>query len=209
MGNITLKTKFVVLISALVVVSLFANLAWTSVNKRAQMENELREKGEVLAQQMDAVWEFMASNQDRLEQISYTEDGVYQGLHCAIVGRSIGLLFTSQSEYTTRFVNFDPRNDADEPDEFEAEALAAFTEQEGRTEYYEIAEYQGEEVFRYLAPMTIEENCLDCHGEPKGEIDVTGFPKEGWTIGMWAVPSASSCRSTYTAKASSPPSCRM
>ena len=76
MGNITLKTKFVVLISALVVVSLFANLAWTSVNKRAQMENELREKGEVLAQQMDAVWEFMASNQDRLEQISYTEDGV-------------------------------------------------------------------------------------------------------------------------------------
>lgn len=183
MGNITLKTKFVVLISALVVVSLFANLAWTSVNKRAQMENELREKGEVLAQQMDAVWEFMASNQDRLEQISYTEDGVYQGLHCAIVGRSIGLLFTSQSEYTTRFVNFDPRNDGDEPDEFEAEALAAFTEQEGRTEYYEITDYQGEEVFRYLAPMTIEENCLDCHGEPKGEIDVTGFPKEGWTIG--------------------------
>lgn len=182
MGNVTLKTKFVVLISALVVVSLFANLAWTSMNKRAQMGNELREKGEVLAQQMDAVWEFMASNQDRLEQISYTEDGVYQGLHCAIVGRSIGLLFTSQSEYTTRFVNFNPRNIADEPDDFETQALNAFID-EGRTEYYETTEYEGREVFRYSAPMRIEENCLDCHGEPKGEIDVTGFAKEGWSIG--------------------------
>ncbi|WP_102374312.1 c-type heme family protein [Raoultibacter massiliensis] len=182
MGNVTLKTKFVVLISALIAASLLANLAWTSVNKRAQMENELREKGEVLAQQMDAMWEFMASNQDRLEQISYTEDGIYQGLHCAIVGRSIGLLFTSQSEYETRFVNFDPRNAADAPDEFEAAALNAFKE-EGLAEYYEVTEYEGEEVFRYLAPMTIEENCLDCHGEPKGEIDVTGFPKEGWSIG--------------------------
>ena len=74
-GNVTLKTKFVVLIVALVAVSLFANLAWTSANKRTQMENEMREKGQVLAQQMDAVWEFMASNQSRLEQISYTEKG--------------------------------------------------------------------------------------------------------------------------------------
>ena len=68
----------------------------------------------------------MASNQDRLEQISYTDDGVSQGLHCAIAGRSIGQLFTSQSSYTTRFVNFNPRNQADEPDAFEARALDAF-----------------------------------------------------------------------------------
>ena len=68
MGNIKLKTKFAGLIIALIAVSLVANLAWTSENKRAQMENELREKGMVLTQQMDAVWEFMASNQDRLEQ---------------------------------------------------------------------------------------------------------------------------------------------
>ena len=43
--------------------------------------------------------------------------------------------------------------------------------------------YQGEEVFRYLAPMRIEKNCLDCHGEPAGEIDVTGYAKEGWRSG--------------------------
>ena len=182
MRNVKLKTKFAGLIVGLLAVSLIANIGWTSVNNRAQMENELREKGEVLAQQMDAVWEFMASNQYRLEQISYTADGVYQGLHCAIVGRSIGALFTSESTYTTRFVNFNPRNSADQPDEFESAALEAFNRGEG-TEYYDIAQYEGKEVFRYLAPMRIEENCLDCHGEPAGEIDVTGYAKEGWKIG--------------------------
>lgn len=182
LGNIRLKTKFGLLIGLLVVVSLVANIGWTSMNARAQMESELREKGQVLAQQMDAVWEFMASNQDRLEQISYTSEGVYQGLHCAIVGRSIGALFTSQSTYSTKFVNFNPRNAADEPDDFEAAALTAFNE--GSTgEYYEIATVNGEEVFRYVAPMRIEANCLECHGEPAGEIDVTGFPKEGWKLG--------------------------
>lgn len=183
MGNIKLKTKFAGLIIALIAISLAANLAWTSENKRAQMENELREKGMVLTQQMDAVWEFMASNQYRLEQISYTEDGVYQGLHCAIVGRSIGQLFTSQSSYTTRFVNFNPRNASDQPDEFEAVALDAFYADPECREFYQITEFQGEEVFRYSAPMRIEENCLDCHGEPAGEIDVTGYAKEGWKTG--------------------------
>ncbi|MDE8702447.1 DUF3365 domain-containing protein [Adlercreutzia equolifaciens] len=182
MGNIKLKTKFGVLIVLLILVSLVANIGWTSMNARAQMENELREKGQVLAQQMDAVWEFMASNQDRLEQISYTDEGVYQGLHCAIVGRSIGALFTSQSTYATKFVNFDPRNEADEPDAFEAEALTAFGNGTA-AEYCGIVEEDGEEVFRYVAPMRIEKNCLECHGEPKGEIDVTGFPKEGWKLG--------------------------
>lgn len=182
MRNIKLKTKFAGLIVALLALSLVANIGWTSVNNRTQMENELREKGEVLAQQMDAVWEFMASNQYRLEQISYTADGVYQGLHCAIVGRSIGALFTSESTYTTRFVNFNPRNAADQPDEFESAALDAFNRGES-TKYYDITQYEGAEVFRYLAPMRIEENCLDCHGEPAGEIDVTGYAKEGWKIG--------------------------
>lgn len=182
MGNIKLKTKFGLLIVALIAMSLVANIGWTSMNARAQMENELREKGQVLAQQMDAVWEFMASNQERLEQISYTSEGVYQGLHCAIVGRSIGALFTSQSTYSTKFVNFNPRNSADQPDEFESAALAAFNDGTA-TEFSEIAKVDGKEVFRYVAPMRIEENCLDCHGEPAGEIDVTGFPKEGWKLG--------------------------
>ena len=178
-----LKTKFLCLIALLLAVSLGANVWWTTSNKHAQMENELREQGRALAQQMDAVWEFMVYNQDRLSQVAYTEDGVYQGLHCAIAGRIIGQSFTRQSDYTTRFVNFNPRNDAGQPDEYEAAALEAFHADRTREDYYDFTEYRGQQVFRYLAPMTIEEACLQCHGEPAGELDVTGNPKEGWKMG--------------------------
>jgi len=30
-----------------------------------------------------------------------------------------------------------------------------------------------------VAPIYYEKACLACHGEPKGEIDVSGYPKEG------------------------------
>ena len=30
---------------------------------------------------------------------------------------------------------------------------------------------------------TTRAGCLTCHGEPKGEIDVTGYPKEGGKLG--------------------------
>lgn len=158
------------------------NLVWTSHAQRVQTETELREKGQVLSQQMSAVWDFMSSNQDKFESTAYSKNGVYQGLHCAIAGRSIGKLFTIESGYETRFVNFNPRNQEDQPDAFEQKALTAFNEKPDTKEYYAVTEYKGREVFRYLAPMKIERSCLECHGGPKGEIDVTGYPKEGWEI---------------------------
>lgn len=178
-----LKTKFLCLIAVLLVVSLGANVAWTTANQHHQMEDELRVQGRALAQQMDAVWEFMVFNQDRLSQIAYTEDGVYQGLHCAIAGRIIGQSFTRQSDYTTRFVNLNPRNEAGMPDDYEAAALNAFRADGNLQDFYGFAEADGKQVFRYLAPMTIEEACLQCHGEPAGELDITGYPKEGWAMG--------------------------
>ena len=80
-------------------------------------------------------------------------------------------------------MNFNPRNEADIPDDYEAAALTAFHDDRSLPDYYGFTEFEGEQVFRYLAPMTIEEACLQCHGEPAGELDVTGYPKEGWTMG--------------------------
>jgi Protein of unknown function (DUF3365) len=40
-------------------------------------------------------------------------------------------------------------------------------------------EQAGRAAFRMLAPEYYSAGCLTCHGEPKGEIDITGYPKEG------------------------------
>ena len=41
----------------------------------------------------------------------------------------------------------------------------------------------GRDAFRILIPEYYSEGCLKCHGEPSGEIDVTGYPKEGGKLG--------------------------
>ena len=178
----SIKTKFVVLFAVLLTCFLAVGLAWSIGTRRAQTETELVAEGQAMAQEMDAVWKFLANNQKRLSASNHSLTGSYAGLHCAIAGRSIARLFTVETDRTIRFANYNPRNPSDYPDEFESDALDAF--QGGASkEHYGFAVLDGEDVFRYAAPMSVEKSCLECHGEPVGEIDVAGYPKEGWQVG--------------------------
>jgi hypothetical protein len=49
--------------------------------------------------------------------------------------------------------------------------------------YSEVTQVNGRPAFRMLLPEYYTESCLSCHGAPKGEIDVTGYPKEGGKAG--------------------------
>jgi hypothetical protein len=51
------------------------------------------------------------------------------------------------------------------------------------TPYTEAVEYEGRPAFRMLLPEYYRESCLTCHGGPKGETDITGYPKEGGKVG--------------------------
>lgn len=177
-------TSKYVLLALAFLVAIAIDVAWTIHSQEAQMEAELREKGQVLSQQMASVWEFMTSNQERFEVADYSVTGSYQGLHCAVAGRTISKLFNLESDYVTRYVNFNPRNVEDTPDRFESAALEVFYANDAASEYYGIVDYEGQESFRYLVPMKVREACLKCHGMPVGELDLTGNPKEGWVEGQ-------------------------
>ena len=47
----------------------------------------------------------------------------------------------------------------------------------------ELSDSQGRAAFRFAAPEYYAPSCLSCHGGPKGQIDVTGYPKEGASEG--------------------------
>ncbi|MEO8242437.1 MAG: DUF3365 domain-containing protein [bacterium] len=49
--------------------------------------------------------------------------------------------------------------------------------------YSELTEVNGRKAFRAMVPEYYGEGCLACHGAPKGEIDITGYPKEGGKLG--------------------------
>jgi hypothetical protein len=45
--------------------------------------------------------------------------------------------------------------------------------------FSEAATKSGRKAFRVLVPEYFGAGCLSCHGGPKGEIDIAGYPKEG------------------------------
>ena len=49
--------------------------------------------------------------------------------------------------------------------------------------FTEEVEFEGRPAFRMLLPEYYRESCLVCHGAPKGEADITNYPKEGGKVG--------------------------
>jgi cytochrome c5 len=42
---------------------------------------------------------------------------------------------------------------------------------------------KGKSAHRTAVPEYYGASCLSCHGSPQGEIDITGYPKEGGKVG--------------------------
>lgn len=74
------------------------------------------------------------------------------------------------------------RNRKARPDEWELEVIETklATAEWPRGEIFaESYQSQGRDAFRIAVPEYYSASCLSCHGEPRGEIDITGYPKEG------------------------------
>lgn len=176
-----LRSIYITALSALFAACFAVFLCLDVHMNREQAESMLLEEARTFAREMDAVWGFMGNAQ---YTINNTSNGTYEfkGLHCAIVGKSVGMIFSHGSDYKIRYVNFEPRNILDKPDAYETSALQTFLTDSDTTEHYGFTEVDGIRRFRYVRALQVDESCLECHGEPAGELDITGFPKEGWTL---------------------------
>ncbi|MBU0664084.1 MAG: methyl-accepting chemotaxis protein [Proteobacteria bacterium] len=83
-----------------------------------------------------------------------------------------------EAGYVFRSPKVDPRNPLNAPTELERQVLAEM-ESQGLKEKIIVEKDQ----IRYFKPIFLTEECLYCHGDPKGEKDVAGGVKEGWKVG--------------------------
>jgi general secretion pathway protein A len=106
----------------------------------------------------------------------------------AIVGRRAGYKYKKAmgSGYYLKQTSMEYRNPVNMPDTFESNIFKRFKEP-GHPKDKGIGETitysDGFKVYRYMLPLYIEPACLQCHGEPKGEKDITGRIKEGYKEG--------------------------
>ena len=71
------------------------------------------------------------------------------------------------------------RNSRNKPDEYESEVFSRFASSDHVPDkvFSEVTD-DGKYV-RVLLPLFYQKACLACHGEPKGQRDISGYPREG------------------------------
>jgi len=78
------------------------------------------------------------------------------------------------------------RNRKARPDAWEAEIIKTKLLDPQRPKgqsYSAVVDTNDRPAFRIMVPEYYAASCLVCHGSPKGEMDITGYPKEGGKLG--------------------------
>lgn len=102
----------------------------------------------------------------------------------AIFGARVATRFTERTHVRLKQTALAPRNPLNAPDAVERTALEAFADSSYSREKVisEVTAKSGS--LRLMFPLYTTRKCLDCHGDPKGELDRTGYPREGLTLGQ-------------------------
>jgi len=109
----------------------------------------------------------------------------FKGFLPALWGRKAGEKFTKKTGIGLKQTATQYRFAGNKPDEFEADVLKQFSDAgypKGK-EIVKTVSMGGSQALRYMAPEYAAKSCLTCHGEPKGEKDITGMKKEGYKEG--------------------------
>lgn len=122
-------------------------------------------------------------------QIVINKQGVgFKGFLPAVFARKTGERFYRKTGIRIKLTGVDYRNPNNRPDEFESEVLKLFSDSrhpKGQP-YAKATMLNGKPVYRLMDPEYAGASCLSCHGNPKGERDITGMRKEGWKEGELA-----------------------
>ena len=157
------------------------NYAKASGNKLAM--NNITEAQKAM---LSAVKEVMNENQDLIN-----EQGVgFKGFLPAIFARQLANKFNGKMSGKMKIKLTAPkkyvRNRANRPDKWEHNIIENMLKKSDYPKgkpFSEQSSVKGKAAYRFILPEYYGQSCLTCHGEPKGERDISGGKKEGGVLG--------------------------
>jgi cytochrome c553 len=139
-------------------------------------------QGRLLKAQMDAIVEVTDAN-----QATINAKGVgFKAFIPAVFARLVNEAFENHAKDEAQVKVTAPeqlvRNRKARPDEWELDVIRSKLLQadwpRGQA-YAADAATRGRSAYRMMVPEYYAASCLSCHGSPKGETDITGYPREG------------------------------
>ncbi|MBF8275560.1 MAG: chemotaxis protein [Candidatus Brocadiaceae bacterium] len=209
-GRMAVLTKLTVSVVVTIVIASGILTYITSKRQRTQMIAVIEEQARMAIDQLKSARKVIAKKQDIINTDAHG-DFHFKGVIPAVVGREISEEFSKTTIFNMRQTSLKYRNPTNKPDAWEEKQLAKFEahssmqsggienkpdawelDPSGKQHSNDISEVtalpDGTEVFRMIAPLSIEEACLKCHGDPATSPtgdgkDVTGRPMENYKLG--------------------------
>jgi diguanylate cyclase (GGDEF)-like protein len=110
--------------------------------------------------------------------ITAVDGTVYTMKNPALMTREISEYARQSGDFIYHITSLIPLNPDNAPDDFERAALSGF--EEGNRETYALLKDNARSIYRYMAPLSVEDSCMPCHekqgyriGEIRGGISVT------------------------------------
>lgn len=142
--------------------------------------------GRLLHTQMQAIREVMDENQSLINRQGLGFKGFVPAVFARLTNERFREMIGEEAEVKVTAPPRLVRNRKARPDDWEEAAIERYLMSKDWTKgrvYATNAKNRGRDAYRVLVPEYYGAGCLGCHGEPKGEIDVTGYPKEGAKLG--------------------------
>ncbi|MBS0172062.1 MAG: DUF3365 domain-containing protein [Nitrospira sp.] len=112
-------------------------------------------------------------------QVVINQRGIgYKNFIPATWGSQASARFSKSSHVRLKQTALDARNPKNEPDEYEASVLKWLAGRPRAEAYVSELTEEGR-TLRVVMPIYYAKDCLSCHGEPKGDLDISGYPKDG------------------------------
>jgi PAS domain S-box-containing protein len=172
------------LVSAIAIASIFF---WIAEKQEEQIIREIDKQAKVLFKQIVITRSWIADHGGvYVEKVPGVESNPYlknpdiKAGDIVLTKRNPALVTRELSEYAEReglykfhITSLDLVNPSNAPDEFERKALHEF--EMGKKEASRIEVINGSRVYRYMAPLYVEEACLQCHGHQGYKVgDIRG-----------------------------------
>jgi len=116
--------------------------------------------------------------EDSLRDLTTTNGMKLTKVNPAYMTRQISEITRKENDVFYHITSLNPIRPLNKADEWEKKALMSF--EQGSKEQFELVDQDSVKVFRYMAPLLVEQSCLTCHakqgytlGQIRGGISVT------------------------------------
>ena len=192
-GTMRLRTKFLILVGLVVLVSFGVTFYRTSEFQNELLIGQAERQARMLAKQLVLTRKWVAEHNGVFviqkpgvaanpfldtPQIRDDEGQTYVKRNPAMVTRELSEMASHVDFCRFRVTSLMPLNPANSPDDFERVSLESF--ERGTPEVFHIQRQGKSRILRYMTPLIVEESCLACHveqgykqGDIRGGLSIT------------------------------------